>query len=77
MSLPFKIGDVVEVDEEKLSSDVFLADLVGKRAVVETMGLRWIKVKFTDKTYAITVSANKFKKAKFIPHNKFHDLMEG
>tara|TARA_Y100000296_G_C5076714_1_gene207709 strand:- start:120 stop:353 length:234 start_codon:yes stop_codon:yes gene_type:complete len=77
MSLPFSIGDIVEVDEEKVSSDAFLADLVGKRAVVKTMGLRWIKIKFADKAHGITVAASKFKKSKFIPHNKFHDLMEG
>ena len=77
MSLPFSIGDIVEVDEEKVSSDAFLADLVGKKAVVKTMGLRWIKIKFADKAYGVTVPASKFKKSKFIPHNKFHDLMEG
>jgi len=62
MSLPFRIGDVVEIDEEKILSESGLADFVGRPGVVKTMGLRWVKVAFADSPAAFIVSNDKLKK---------------
>ena len=62
MSLPFRIGDVVEIDEEKILAEPALADFVGRPAVVKTMGLRWVKIAFEDTPRAFIISNDKLKK---------------
>ena len=62
MSLPFSIGDIVEVDQEKAHPNDFLGTLVGRRAVVRTMGINWIKIVFTDNEWTLTIAPDMFKK---------------
>lgn len=62
MSLPFSIGDIVEINEEKILTDPALMDFVGQRAVVKTMGLRWVKVTFEDNPGGFVISSDKLKK---------------
>ena len=62
MSLPFRIGDVVQLDEEKILTDPGLVHLVGQQAVVKTMGLRWVKVAFEGNPGGFIISSDKLKK---------------
>jgi predicted RNA-binding protein associated with RNAse of E/G family len=62
MSLPFRIGDVVEINEEKILTDPTLVNLVGRQAVVKTMGLRWVKVAFEGNHGGFVISSDKLKK---------------
>ena len=62
MSLPFRIGDVVEIDEEKILTDSTLVDFVGRQAIVKTMGLRWVKVAFEGNPGGFVISSDKLKK---------------
>ena len=62
MSLPFRIGDVVEIDEEKILTDPALVDFVGRQAIVKTMGLRWVKVAFEGNPGGFVISSDKLKK---------------
>ena len=62
MSLPFRIGDVVEINEEKILTESALIDFVGQRAVVKTMGLRWVKVAFEGNPGGFVISSDKLKK---------------
>jgi len=64
MSLPFAIGDIVEVDTEKTHPNNFPGTLVGRKAVVDTMGLNWIKIVFTDTQWALTIAPDMFKKVR-------------
>ncbi len=56
MSLPFAIGDMVEVDKEKIENDPELAHFVGRQGKVETMGLLWVKVNFQDESRSFIIS---------------------
>ena len=62
MSLPFSIGDIVEINEEKILTESALIDFVGQRAVVKTMGLRWVKVMFEGNPGGFVISSDKLKK---------------
>ena len=62
MSLPFSIGDIVEIDEEKILTDPALVDFVGRQAIVKTMGLRWVKVTFEGNPGGFVISSDKLKK---------------
>ena len=67
MSLPFCIGDVVEIDEEKIHGDDgpvarVLLDFVGRRCVVKTMGISWVKVAFDGNPGNFIISSDKLKK---------------
>ena len=62
MSLPFRIGDVVEIDEEKILTEVALAHFVGRQAVVKTMGISWVKVEFEGNPGGFIISSDKLKK---------------
>jgi|TARA_Y100000310_G_scaffold196157_1_gene196203 predicted RNA-binding protein associated with RNAse of E/G family len=62
MSLPFRIGDVVEIDEEKIHTDPSLVNFVGQQAVVKTMGIRWVKVAFEGSPGGFVISSNNLKK---------------
>ena len=70
-SLPFAIGDLVEVDEEKVESDTFLANMIGVPALVITMGLDWIKVVFIKTQWTLTIAPDMFKKVKREDRNSF------
>jgi small-conductance mechanosensitive channel len=48
-SLPFSIGDIVEINEECISDDPTLSDLLGQRGRVETMGISWVKISIGDR----------------------------
>jgi|TARA_Y100000296_G_scaffold79840_1_gene104416 hypothetical protein len=62
MSLPFRIGDVVEIDEEKILTDPTLVHFVGRRCVVKTMGISWVKVAFDGNPGNFIISSDKLKK---------------
>jgi hypothetical protein len=62
MSLPFRIGDVVEIDEEKILTDPALVHFVGQAAVVKTMGISWVKVAFDGNPGNFIISSDKLKK---------------
>jgi len=67
MSLPFRIGDVVEIDEEKIHGEDglvarVLVDFVGRQAVVKTMGITWVKVAFEGNPGNFVISSDKLKK---------------
>jgi predicted RNA-binding protein associated with RNAse of E/G family len=62
MSLPFRIGDVVEIDEEKIFTDPDLVGLVGRQAIVKTMGLRWVKISFEGSPSTLVISNDNLKK---------------
>ena len=62
MSLPFRIGDVVEIDEEKIHAEPALASFVGMPAIVKTMGLMWVKITFEGTPRAFIISNDKLKK---------------
>ena len=71
MSLPFRIGDVVEIDEEKILTDSELARFVGHAGVVKTMGLRWVKIAFEGRSGAFIVSNDKLKKVEYEDPHRF------
>ncbi len=62
MNLPFSIGDIVEVDIEKAHPNDFPGTLAGRYAVVKAMGINWIKIRFTDNQWALTIAPDMFKK---------------
>jgi len=62
MSLPFRIGDVVEVDAEKILTAPELRDFVGRPGVVKTMGLEWVKITFEGVACPRIVSNDKLKR---------------
>tara|TARA_Y100000034_G_scaffold133136_1_gene197820 strand:- start:124 stop:435 length:312 start_codon:yes stop_codon:yes gene_type:complete len=62
MSLPFAIGDVVEIDEEKILIKGALRDLVGRRAIIKTMGISWVKVEFDGRPGRFVISNDNLKK---------------
>ena len=62
MSLPFSIGDIVEIDEEKIFAEPDLAELLGRKGRVETMGIRWVKLSFEDSPRNFIVSSDKLRK---------------
>ena len=55
MSLPFRIGDVVEINEEKIFIEPTLEELVGERGIVKTMGISWVKVAFENCSRSLVV----------------------
>jgi len=63
-SLPFAIGDIVEVDTDKIHPNDFPGTLAGRKAVVETMGINWIQIKFIDNRGSLRIAPDMFKKAK-------------
>jgi len=62
ISLPFAIGDIVEVDVNKTEPNNFPGSLAGRKAIVETMGINWIKIVFTDNQWSLTIAPDMFKK---------------
>ena len=62
MSLPFCIGDIVEVNKEKISTEPALADFLGMKGRVETMGLRWVRVSFEGVPRGFVISSDQLKK---------------
>ena len=62
MSLPFSIGDIVEIDEEKIFAEPDLAELLGRKGRGETMGIRWVKISFKDSPRNFIVSSDKLRK---------------
>ena len=62
MSLPFSIGDMVEIDEEKIFTEPALVELLGRKGKVETMGISWVKISFEDNLRNIIVSSDKLRK---------------
>ena len=63
-SLPFSIGDIVEINEDCISDAPTLVDLVGLRGKVETMGISWVKISIEDKRQSFIISANKLRRVK-------------
>jgi len=61
MSLPFRIGDVVEIDE-KMFVDPALERFAGQRATVKTMGISWVKVAFEGERTSFIISNDNLKK---------------
>ena len=62
MSLPFRIGDVVEIDEEKIATDPTLEHLAGRPATVKTMGISWVRVAFEGDVVSFIVSNDNLRK---------------
>ena len=62
MSLPFSIGDIVEIDEEKIFTEPDLAALLGRKGKVRTMGISWVKISFEGDLRNFIVSADKLRK---------------
>jgi len=62
MPLPFAIGDIVEVDINKTEPSNFPGSLAGRKAIVKTMGINWIKIVFTDNQWSLTIAPDMFKK---------------
>ena len=62
MSLPFSIGDIVEIDEEKVFTEPVLTELLGRKGKVETMGISWVKISFEDDLQNFIVSSDKLRK---------------
>jgi len=61
-SLPFAIGDIVEINEDCISDAPTLADLVGQRGRVETMGISWVKITIGEKPRRLIISADKLRR---------------
>ena len=61
MSLPFSIGDMVEIDEGKIENEPELVQFLGRPAKVETMGLLWVKVSFQDENRSFIISTAKLR----------------
>tara|TARA_Y100000034_G_C6873229_1_gene398986 strand:+ start:1507 stop:1722 length:216 start_codon:yes stop_codon:yes gene_type:complete len=64
MSLPFRIGDIVEIDEEKIFIEPALEEFVGERGTVKTMGVSWVKVAFESCSRSFVISNDKVKRVK-------------
>jgi hypothetical protein len=62
MSLPFSIGDIVEIDEKKIFTEPELAEFLGRKGKVETMGISWVKISFEDNLRNFIVSSDKLRK---------------
>jgi hypothetical protein len=62
MSLPFRIGDIVEIDEEKIFTEPGLAEFVGERGTVKTMGVSWVKVTFESFAHGLVLSNDKVRR---------------
>ena len=62
MSLPFAIGDVVEIDNEETPIEPRLTNFVGRRAIVKTMGISWVKVTFEGEFAGFIISNDNLKK---------------
>ena len=62
MSLPFSIGDIVEVNEELEPTEPLLLELVGERGKVETMGISWVKVSFNSQSRRLIISSDKLRR---------------
>jgi len=62
MDLPFSIGDIIEVDRNKMDIPNFPTECVGRHAKVETMGINWIKVVFADNNSRAILSCNMCKR---------------
>jgi hypothetical protein len=62
MSLPFRIGDVVEVDQDKILVDPTLVEFVGERGTVKTMGISWVKILFEKHARSHVFSNDKIKR---------------
>jgi hypothetical protein len=73
MSLPFRIGDVVEIDEEKTVTDSALEPFTGRRAIVKTMGISWVKVEFEGGPTACIISSDSLKKVEEFADKVFMD----
>ena len=63
-SLPFSIGDIVEINEECISDDRTLADLLGQTGRVETMGINWVKISIGERPQRFIISADKLRRVK-------------
>ena len=64
MSLPFSIGDIVEVREELEATEPLLLEFLGEQGKVETMGISWVKVSFHSQSRRIIISADKLRRVK-------------
>ena len=62
MSLPFSIGDIVEVNGTPTPAEPMLAELLGQHGRVETMGIRWVKVLFKGTQRSHIISCDQLKK---------------
>ena len=62
MSLPFSIGDIVEVNEDLEPTDTLLLEFVGEQGKVETMGISWVRVSFNNQSRRITISSDKLRR---------------
>ena len=62
MSLPFRIGDSVELDEREIGDEPRLAEFVGERGTVRTMGISWIGVAFERCVHSLVISNDKVKR---------------
>ena len=62
MSLPFRIGDIVEIDKEKILTEPSLVELVGERGTVKTMGVSWVKIVFENCAGTFVISNDKVKR---------------
>ena len=62
MSLPFRIGDIVEIDKEKALTEPSLVELVGELGKVETMGISWVKVSFSSQSRRLIISSDKLRR---------------
>jgi uncharacterized membrane protein YheB (UPF0754 family) len=62
MSLPFCIGDIVEIDEEKIFIEPALEEFIGERGTVKTMGVSWVKVAFESCSRGFVISNDKVKR---------------
>jgi small-conductance mechanosensitive channel len=62
MSLPFSIGDIVEVNGVSSPTEPLLTELLGQRGKVETMGLRWVKVSFEGMSRRFVIPSSQLRK---------------
>jgi len=62
MSLPFSIGDIVEVREELEAPEPLLLEFLGEQGKVETMGISWVKVSFHNQNRRIIISTDKLRR---------------
>ena len=64
MSLPFSIVDIFEVNEDCISDDPTLVNLLGQKGRVETMGINWVKISIENSPKRFIISTDKLRRVK-------------
>ena len=59
--IKFRIGDIVTPDPEQVFKETWLANHVGKTAIVESFGLRsMFTIRWLDNNWRVTMSNEKY-----------------